>query len=185
MDDLKRKIEDLRDRIRAHEYRYYVEDNPTIADREFDELMGELKALEEQHPELITSDSPTQRVGGQAVGGFPGYTFSQPMLSLDNAYSVDELREWDQRVRSRAGTEEIRYIAELKIDGVSLNLIYSDGALDMGITRGDGRTGEVVTGNVRTIGSIPLRLREPISVEARGEIFLGLEDFGKAQRRTG
>ena len=179
MDDLKRKIEDLRDRIRAHEYRYYVEDNPTIADREFDELMGELKALEEQHPELITSDSPTQRVGGQAVGGFPGYTFSQPMLSLDNAYSVDELREWDQRVRSRAGTEEIRYIAELKIDGVSLNLIYSDGALDMGITRGDGRTGEVVTGNVRTIGSIPLRLREPISVEARGEIFLGLEDFGK------
>ncbi len=179
MDDVKKKIEDLRELIRAHEYRYYVEDNPTIADREFDGLMNELKALEEQHPELITSDSPTQRVGGRAVGGFPGYTFSQPMLSLDNAYSVDELREWDHRVRSRAGTEEIRYIAELKIDGVSLNLIYSDGVLDMGITRGDGRTGEVVTGNVRTIGSIPLRLREPVSVEVRGEIFLGLQDFGK------
>ena len=177
MSDIGKQIEKLRDTIRGHEYRYHVEDNPSISDYEFDHLLRKLQALERENPELITDDSPTQRVGGQATGGFPSHTFSQPMLSLDNAYSVEELREWDARVRSRAETDDIRYVAELKIDGLSVNLVYSKGLLDRGITRGDGRTGEVVTGNVRTIRSIPLRLRENVSTEVRGEIFLGLEAF--------
>jgi DNA ligase (NAD+) len=175
--DIHEQIERLREQIRGHEHRYYVDDAPSISDSEFDQLIRTLQALENEHPHLITPDSPTQRVGGQATGGFPSHTFSQRMLSLDNAYSVDELRAWDERVRSRTDEVQIRYVAELKIDGLSVNLIYSDGALDMGITRGDGRTGEVVTGNVRTIRSIPLRLRDKVSAEVRGEIFLGLDAF--------
>ena len=179
MDKLERQIEKLRDAIREHEYRYFVQDDPRISDYEFDQLVRELKSLEEEHPELVTPDSPTQRVGGQATGGFPSYTFEQPMLSLGNAYSPEEFQAWDRRVRERSGTDELAYIAELKIDGLSVNLIYTDGLLEMGITRGDGRTGEVVTANVRTIRSVPLRLREAESIEVRGEIFLSLEAFDR------
>jgi DNA ligase (NAD+) len=174
---LKTKIESLRDQIRDHQYRYYVLDQPTISDYDFDQMLRELEQLEREHPELITPDSPTQRVGGIAAGAFPTHSFSQPMLSLDNAYSVEELREWHARVLQLAETETVRYMVELKIDGLSIALIYEDGILARGVTRGDGRTGEVVTSNIRTIKSIPLRLRQKASVEVRGEVFLSLKAF--------
>jgi DNA ligase (NAD+) len=171
----------LREEIRRHEYLYHVESDPVISDLEYDALLRELIELERENPDLVTADSPTQRVGGQITGGFPTHRFSQPMLSLDNAYSFDELREWDRRVRSRAETEEfggdIDYVVELKIDGLSMNLLYRDGALDKGVTRGNGLEGEVVTSNVRTIRSVPLHLRDEVSVEVRGEVYLGLKTF--------
>jgi DNA ligase (NAD+) len=173
----KTKIEELRDRIREHQYLYYVLDQPTISDYDFDQLLRELEQLEREHPELITPDSPTQRVGGIAAGDFPTHNFSQPMLSLDNAYSVEELREWHERVLQLAETDSVAYTAELKIDGLSIALLYEDGFLAKGVTRGDGRTGEVVTANVRTIKSIPLRLRKKVSLEIRGEVFLSLKAF--------
>ncbi|HZI51579.1 MAG TPA: NAD-dependent DNA ligase LigA [Terriglobia bacterium] len=173
----KTKIEELRDKIREHQYLYYVLDQPTLSDYDFDQLMRELEELERDHPELVTPDSPTQRVGGVASGAFPTHQFSQPMLSLDNAYSVEELREWHERVLQLAEMDSVTYTAELKIDGLSIALIYEDGLLARGVTRGDGRTGEVVTPNVRTIKSIPLRLRNNVSVEIRGEVFLSLKAF--------
>jgi len=176
----KTKIEELREKIREHQYLYYVLDEPAITDFDFDQMVRELEALEREHPELITPDSPTQRVGGIATGSFPTHSFGQPMLSLDNAYSVEELREWHARVLQLAGTESVTYTAELKIDGLSIALIYEEGLLAKGVTRGDGRTGEVVTANVRTIKSIPLRLRKNVSVEIRGEVFLSLKAFRQA-----
>lgn len=172
-------IERLRREIREHEYRYFVEDDPRISDYEFDQLVRELRRLEAANPSFVTPDSPTQRVGGEVKGGFPSHTFSEPMLSLENAYSVEELEDWGRRVRELGGRDDVDYVAELKIDGLSINLIYRDGRLVEGITRGDGRTGEVVTGNVRTIRSIPLVLREPVSIEVRGEVYLGLAAFAR------
>jgi DNA ligase (NAD+) len=171
------RIENLREQIRQHEYRYYVLDQPTISDFEFDQLMRELQRLEHEHPDLVTPDSPTQRVGGEPAKEFPSHTFSSPMLSLENAYSEEELRDWERRVTQLSGAESAHYVAELKIDGLSVALIYENGLLSKGVTRGDGRTGEVVTGNVRTIRSIPLRLNEDVSVEIRGEVFLSLNAF--------
>src|SRR5262250_382693 len=171
------RIEELREQIRDHEYRYYVLDKPVISDYEFDQLVRELKRLEEEHPELITPDSPTQRVGGEPAKEFPTYTFSRPMLSLENAYSEEELLDWGRRVVQLAETDAVNYVAELKIDGLSVALIYENGLLGKAVTRGDGRTGEVVTGNVRTIRSVPLRLNEDVSVEIRGEMFLNLRAF--------
>src|SRR5262245_27650009 len=173
----KTKIEELRERVREHQYRYYVLDQPTISDYEFDQLLHELEELERQHPELITPDSPTQRVGGMAAGDFPTHRFSQPMLSLDNAYSVEELRDWHDRVLQLAKQDSVDYGAELKIDGLSIALLYEDGLLAKGVTRGDGRIGEVVTSNIRTIKSIPLRLRRQETIEIRGEVFLSLRIF--------
>ncbi len=177
MSSVREQLEKLREEIRDHQYRYYVEAQPVVSDYEFDQLMRALEALEQKHPDLVTPDSPTARVGGQVTGGFPSHAFQEPMLSLDNAYSFDELEDWGRRVAERAGTGEIDFVAELKIDGLSVTLIYEAGRLEMGITRGDGRTGEVVTSNVRTIRSVPLRLKRPESVEVRGEIFLRLEAF--------
>jgi len=171
------KIERLREQIREHQHKYYVLDQPTISDYEFDQLLRELQRLEAENPKLITPDSPTQRVGGQPATSFPTHRFSKPMLSLENAYSEEELTEWGRRVHHLAQAEEIDYVTELKIDGLSMALIYENGLLSKGVTRGDGRTGEVVTGNVRTIRSIPLRLPEPASVEIRGEVFLSLKAF--------
>jgi DNA ligase (NAD+) len=171
------EVEKLRKEIRQHEYKYYVLAQPTISDYEFDQLLRELQRLEAENPDLITSDSPTQRVSGQPAKEFPTHTFSKPMLSLENAYSEEELIEWGRRAQQLAGVESMEYVAELKIDGLSMALIYEDGLLSKGVTRGDGRSGEVVTGNVRTIRSIPLRLHEPVSVEIRGEVFLGLKAF--------
>jgi DNA ligase (NAD+) len=171
------RVEELRQQLREHEYRYYVLDQPTISDFDFDQLMRELKQLEAEHPELITPDSPTQRVGGEPAKEFPTYTFSRPMLSLENAYSEEELADWARRVTQLAETDAVDYVAELKIDGLSVALIYENGLLDKAVTRGDGRTGEVVTGNVRTIHSVPLRLNEDVSAEIRGEVFFGLKAF--------
>ena len=171
------RIEQLREQIREHEHRYYVLDQPLISDFEFDQRMRELQQLEHENPELITRDSPTQRVGGEPAKEIPTHPFSRPMMSLENAYSEDELKDWARRVVQLAKTEEVDYVAELKIDGLSVSLIYENGLLSKGVTRGDGRTGEVVTGNVRTIRSIPLRLHEDVSVEIRGEIFLSLKAF--------
>ena len=171
------RIEEVRKQLREHEYRYYVLDQPVISDYEFDRLMRELKDLENQHPELITPDSPSQRVGGQPAKEFPTYTFSRPMLSLENAYSETELLDWGRRVVQLAETEDVDYVAELKIDGLSVALLYENGLLDKAVTRGDGRTGEVVTGNVRTIRSVPLRLHESVAAEIRGEVFLSLKAF--------
>jgi len=139
------RIEDLRNQIREHEYRYYVLDQPTISDYEFDQLTRELQELEQEHPELVTPDSPTQRVGGEPAKAFPSHRFERPMLSLENAYSEEELRDWHRRVTQLAGTESVDYQTELKIDGLSVALIYENGVLSKGVTRGDGRTGEVVT----------------------------------------
>ena len=171
------RIDGLRNEIREHEFRYYVLAEPTISDYEFDQLMRELQRLEQEHPELVTPDSPSQRVGGEPAKEFPSHTFAFPMMSLENAYSEEELRDWERRVTQLAGTQSVDYVAELKIDGLSVALIYEDGVLAKGVTRGDGRTGEVVTGNVRTIRSIPLRLHEDVSVEIRGEVFQSLKAF--------
>ena len=153
-------IENLREEIRRHEYRYYVLDDPEIPDAQFDALMNELKKLEKEHPQLITADSPTQRVGGKPREGFVKVPHSVPMLSLDNAYSEEELRNWERRVHELSGHKNVEFVCELKLDGMSLALRYQGGKLVRGITRGDGTTGEDVTSNVRTVrtgGSAVLR----------------------------
>ncbi|MGA2570045.1 MAG: NAD-dependent DNA ligase LigA [Terracidiphilus sp.] len=154
------RIEKLREEIRRHEHLYYVLDAPEISDAEFDALMNDLKWLEAAHPELVTADSPTQRVGGKPAEGFRKAQHSRPLLSLDNAYSAEELADWDRRVRELAGDLPVEYTAELKLDGLSVALVYEpgeDGArLALGLTRGDGQTGEDVTSNIRTIRSVPL-----------------------------
>ncbi|HEY7351680.1 MAG TPA: NAD-dependent DNA ligase LigA, partial [Terriglobales bacterium] len=157
-EDIHTDLESLRDEIRHHEYRYYVLDDPEVSDAEFDRLMNELKKLEADHPDLITSDSPTQRVGGKPREGFVKVAHSAPMLSLDNAYSEEELRNWERRVHELTGRNKIEYVCELKLDGMSLALRYENGKLVRGITRGDGSTGEDVTANVRTVRSIPLSI---------------------------
>jgi len=180
-------IDSLRDEIRRHEYRYYVLDDPEISDAEFDRLMNELKKLEAAHPELITSDSPTQRVGGKPREGFVKVAQSVPMLSLDNAYSEEELRNWERRVHELTGRKDIEYVCELKLDGMSLALRYEDGKLVRGITRGDGSTGEDVTSNVRTVRSVPLSISHeklkkagiPADFEVRGEMLMPIASFKK------
>jgi len=169
--------------IRHHEERYYVHDNPEITDAEFDGLMRELRELEAAHPELVTAESPTQRVGGRPVDGFAAAEHAAPMLSLENAYSADELREFHARLcraLEMAEDTELSYVAELKIDGLSIALTYEDGRLVRGVTRGDGVTGEDVTPNVRVIRSVPLRLNGAVpAVEVRGEVFLPRAAFDR------
>ena len=177
-----KEIEKLRNEIRRHEELYYVQDSPEISDREYDELLEKLQALEQAHPELITADSPTQRVGGRPAEGFAEVIHRLPMLSLDNSYNIDELRAFDERCRKLADGRQVEYVAELKIDGLSLSLLYQDNVLARGVTRGDGRIGEEVTQNARTIRSIPLRLNskaKPINgeIEVRGEVFIPLDVF--------
>ncbi len=177
-----RQIEKLRDEIRRHDELYYVENSPEISDREYDQLLEDLQKLEQQHPELITPDSPTQRVGGRPAEGFPEVVHTRQMLSLDNSYNIDELRAFDDRSRRLAEGRALEYVAELKIDGLSLSLQYEDGVLARGVTRGDGRIGEDVTQNARTIRSIPLRLKTQkksidSALEVRGEVFIPREVF--------
>jgi len=179
------KIESLREEIRHHEYRYYVLDDPEISDADFDRLMNELKRLEAEHPELVAPDSPTQRVGGKPREGFVKVAHSVPMLSLDNAYSEEELRNWERRVHELSGRKDIEYVCELKLDGMSLALRYENGKLVRGITRGDGSTGEDVTSNVRTVRSVPLsvspeKLKKagiPADFEVRGEMLMPMASF--------
>ena len=189
------RIEELRTLIRHHEECYYVLNAPEIADAEFDALMRELERLEADNPDLLTQDSPTQRVGGRPVEGFETVVHAQPMLSLDNAYSEDELRGFDERVRRGLGEtgavpDVVTYVCEVKIDGLSIALTYADGQLVRGATRGDGVRGEEVTSNVRTIRAIPLRLANGPSgtVEVRGEVYLprkAFERINKEREETG
>jgi DNA ligase (NAD+) len=184
---IQKKLEALREKIRHHEYRYYVLDDPEMSDADFDKLTNELKRLEAAHPELITPDSPTQRVGGKPREGFVKAKHSSPMLSLDNAYSEEELRDWERRVHELTGRTDLEYMCELKLDGMSLALVYSDGRLERGVTRGDGTTGEDVTSNVRTVRSIPLTIAKdklkkagiPTDFEVRGEMLMPLAAFRK------
>ncbi|MCX5779255.1 MAG: NAD-dependent DNA ligase LigA [Firmicutes bacterium] len=173
--DIKAQIEQLRDEIRKHEYQYYGLDEPLISDQEFDRLMGELLRLEGENPEFVTPDSPSQRVGGEARDGLATVVHRIPLLSLDNAFSLADLQAFDRRIRK---VGEFDYMAELKIDGVSIALVYEDGLLLSAATRGDGMLGEDVTLNVRTIKNIPLKLRTPLPrLEVRGEIFMPKSEF--------
>jgi DNA ligase (NAD+) len=185
--DIEKRIEALREQVRHHEYRYFVLDDPEISDAEFDQLMMQLKKLEAEHPTLVTADSPTQRVGGKPREGVVKAAHSSPMLSLDNTYSVDELRNWERRVHELSGRKDIDYVCELKLDGMSLALLYENGRLMRGITRGDGTIGEDVTLNVRTVRSIPLSIPKeklkaagiPANFEVRGEMLMPLAAFRK------
>ncbi len=193
---LAKEIAALREKIRYHEYRYYVLDDPEISDAAFDRLMTRLKELEASHPELITPDSPTLRVGGSPREGFETFRHLPAMLSLDNAYSYEELGEFDRRVREAIGREHIDYVVEHKFDGLSISLQYEGGVLARGVTRGDGITGEDVTANVRTIRSIPLRVEAavmkklglPADFEVRGEIIMtrrAFEELNHQQEQQG
>jgi len=185
--DLEKRIESLREKIRYYEYLYYVQDQPEISDADFDKLMQQLKALETEHPSLVTADSPTQRVEGKPREGFVKVPHSLPMLSLDNTYSEEELRGWERRVHELSGRRDVDYVCELKLDGMSLALIYENGKLMRGITRGDGSIGEDVTLNVRTVRSVPLsipleKLKKtgiPADFEVRGELLMPLAAFKK------
>ena len=180
----KESIAKLREEIQRHEELYYVRDDPEISDREYDALIEKLRALEEKHPEFLTPDSPTQRVGGRPSEGFPEFFHRRPMLSLDNSYNIEELRAFDERCRKLAGGSAPDYVAELKIDGLSLSIHYQDGLFVRGVTRGDGSRGEDVSANVRTIRSVPLRLRNgskktASAIEVRGEAYLARKVFEK------
>jgi len=181
-DKMRKKVENIRNEIHYHDHKYYVENNPEISDYEYDELMKELKELEERYPTLKTPASPTQRVGGAPLEGFPTAEHRVPMLSLENTYSEEEIREFERRLhRELPGDEEFEYVVELKIDGVSFCLVYEDGLLVSGSTRGDGRRGDEITPNLKTIRTIPLILREkvPGRIEVRGEVYMTRSGFGR------
>ncbi|HOW28554.1 MAG TPA: NAD-dependent DNA ligase LigA [Elusimicrobiota bacterium] len=181
-----KEIENLRTEIRKHEYLYYVKAQPEISDSEYDALLKRLEALEQKHPERITPDSPTQRVGGQPVEGFPTVKHAVPMLSLDNTYSAEDLRDWDARVDKGLDGKARDYIVELKIDGVGMALHYEDGRLVKAATRGDGETGEDITLNARTIRNVPLKLvgKPPKVLEVRGEVYISKNDFAAFNKRA-
>ena len=178
---LQHQIEQLRDELREHNYRYYVMDDPSVPDAEYDRLFRQLKQLEQEHPELITADSPTQRVGDTPLSAFTQVQHRIPMLSLDNVFNEQELIAFDQRIRERIGIEEdIEYVCEPKLDGLAVSLMYENGVLVQAATRGDGQTGEDITQNIRTIDSIPLKLRGkgyPSVLEVRGEVFMPRKGF--------
>jgi DNA ligase (NAD+) len=175
-----KRAAELRRLIEHHNHRYYVLDEPEISDDDYDALLNELRDIEAEHPELRTPDSPTQRVGGRPLDKFHQVEHLQPMLSLANARNEDELRAWDVRVRNLADVEAIEYVSEPKIDGLAISLVYEDGVLTRGATRGDGEIGEEVTQNLRTINAIPLRVEEaPALVEVRGEVYLPRSAFAR------
>ncbi len=177
------RIEELRRVLRHHDHLYYVEARPEISDREYDRLYSELKQLEADHPELVTPDSPTQRVGGQPIEGFRTVRHKQPMLSIDNTYNADELREFDRRVRKLLPGEKVTYAVELKIDGVAVTLVYEGGQLAVGATRGDGEVGDDVTHNLKTIREVPLRLpARPARLEVRGEVYMDRAELARINR---
>jgi DNA ligase (NAD+) len=177
---IRRRAEELRRDIEAHNYRYYVLDDPSISDAEYDELFRELAALEAAHPELVTPDSPTQRVGGAPLAEFPPVAHRSPMLSLNNAFTEEDVAGFDRRAREALRKEEIEYAAEPKFDGLAISLRYEGGRFVQGATRGDGHTGEDVTANLKTVRAIPLKLRgakPPASLEVRGEVIMYKADF--------
>ena len=189
LEEARRKVEELRREIEKYDYYYYVLDSPLITDEEYDALYRQLLELEKRFPELVTPDSPTQRVGGRPRDEFRKVVHEVPMLSMDDVFSIEELRNFVNRVY-KILEREVDFTAELKIDGVAVALVYEDGRFVLGATRGDGRTGEDVTDNLRTIKSLPLRLREPIPgrLEVRGEVYMTKEDFAvlnKAREEEG
>lgn len=188
MSSVTRQIESLREQIDEHNYHYYVKDDPVVPDAEYDRLFRQLRELEQQHPELVTPDSPTQRVGEIPLAAFNQVTHRLPMLSLDNVFNQEELVAFDRRIRERLKTdEEIAYVCEPKLDGLAVSLIYEDGKLVQAATRGDGQTGEDITQNVRTIDSVPLKLRGegyPDILEVRGEVFMPKEGFEAFNRKA-
>ena len=173
---IQQRIEELKEQLNRWSHEYYVEDKPTATDAQYDKAYHELVALEVEHPEFVTPDSPTQRVGGEVLDQFQKVTHTNPMLSLSNAFSKEDLEEFDARLR-KLTNRAIEYVCELKIDGLSIALTYQDGQLVLGATRGDGTTGEDVTGNVRTIKSVPLSLKEPWNIEVRGECYMPKKSF--------
>ena len=181
-----RRVKELRERIDYHSYRYHVLDDPEIADVEYDALMAELIDLEQAHPDLVTPDSPTQRVGAPPSDQFAPSRHPSPMMSLDNCFSLEELLAWGKRVERNIGTPDA-YVTELKMDGVAVNLTYEKGQLVKGATRGDGATGEDITANLKTIAAVPLKLRgePPEVVEVRGEVYMRTDDFELLNERLG
>ena len=181
-----KRLKELRDQIDFHAYRYYVLDDPEVADAEYDALMGELIELETQYPGLVTPDSPTQRIGAAPSSQFAPSEHLSPMMSLDNCFSLEELLAWGKRVERNIGTSD-SYGVELKMDGIAVNLTYEKGTLIKGATRGDGRVGEDITANLKTIGAVPLRLRKgfPEVVEVRGEVYIQTDEFEKLNERLG
>src|SRR5262249_54421214 len=181
---VRKEIETLRKQIEYHNYKYYVEAAPEISDREFDRLMQRLQELENQHPNFVTHDSPTQRVGGQPITGFRSVRHRVPMLSIDNTYNEADLREFDVRIRRWLKGEKPQSVVEQKIDGVSVTLLYQNGRFTLGATRGDGTRGDDITHNLRTIRDIPLRLRTerqraPDAFEVRGEVYMTNKELSR------
>ncbi|MHB8170208.1 MAG: NAD-dependent DNA ligase LigA [Thermincolia bacterium] len=178
--EAEKKINELRESINYHNYQYYVLDRPEITDTQYDQLMRELEHLEQAYPDLITSDSPTQRVGGQPLMGFGTVRHRMPMLSLGNAFNEQDLRDFDRRVKSGLGNEEVEYVVELKIDGLAVSLTYEEGLFIQGATRGDGETGEDITQNLKTIKALPLRLRTDVAaLDVRGEAYMPKKEFSR------
>ena len=188
----KKRVQGLRDSINHYNYRYHVLDDPEIPDVEYDRLVRELTELEQKYPELVAVDSPTQRVGAEPIKSFAEVRHAVPMLSLGNAFTEQDLIDFDRRVRERLATEkDVEYAAEPKLDGVAVSLLYEGGKLVRGATRGDGWTGEDVTHNIRTVNAIPLRLqgkKYPATLEVRGEVYMpkaGFEAFNARARKAG
>jgi len=189
MENIRKEIEKLRNQIERHDKLYYIESKPEITDREYDQLMKKLEKLEKEHPELITPDSPTQRVSGEPIKSFKSVKHLSTMLSMDNTYSADEIREFDKRIRKNLGVNQIEYVVELKIDGASVSLLYKKGKLMQGSTRGDGITGDDVTHNLKTIKSIPLSMHKtagklPSLMEVRGEVYMSHKTFEQLNKRA-
>lgn len=175
MDNIQNRVNELHDLLNQYSYEYYIKDNPSVPDSEYDKLLRELIDIENAHPELKTDDSPTVRVGGEAQSSFEKVNHETPMLSLGNAFNEEELRRFDERIREHIGNVE--YMCELKIDGLAVSLKYEDGRFVQGLTRGDGTTGEDITENLRTIHAIPLKIKEPLNVEVRGEAYMPRRSF--------
>ena len=188
LEEARKRVEWLREEIRKHNYYYYVLDSPIISDAEYDALMRELQELEEQFPELYDPTSPTQKVGAPPAEEFKPVRHTLPMLSLDNAFTEDEVREFDQRVRKLTGLDQVEYLVEPKYDGVAVELVYENGVFTVGSTRGDGEVGEDVTNNLKTIKAVPLVLRKPPGrkipekLAVRGEVYMEIEDFKRLNR---
>ena len=181
------RLHELREAIHLHQYHYYVENRPTLSDAEYDALYRELQALEAAYPQLITADSPTQRVGGQPAVGFEPVEHLVPMLSLDNAMTIDDLREFEARLQRLRPGQHFTYVVEPKIDGLGVALLYAHGTLIRGATRGDGRVGENITQNLRAIKRVPLRLRGPLAdlerLEVRGEVYMPKDAFAQLNQQ--
>ncbi|MCG1164541.1 NAD-dependent DNA ligase LigA [Staphylococcus epidermidis] len=175
MQDVKKRVEKLHDLLNQYSYEYYVQDNPSVPDSEYDKLLRELIEIEEKYPEFKSTDSPTVRVGGEAQSSFEKVNHDTPMLSLGNAFNEEDLRKFDQRIRDSIG--QVEYMCELKIDGLAVSLKYEIGRFVQGLTRGDGTTGEDITENLRTIHAIPLKIKEPLNFEVRGEAYMPRRSF--------